>query len=297
MKRIEAPWSADGRALAEALGSDPHRGLKAEEAQGRLAECGENRIVKLHRITFWSILAEELTEPLILVLIAVGVLYSLWGKLGDTITILLVILTVSTVEVLTEYRAKKSIEALRRLAEPETWALREGAAMELDTKSLVPGDILILKAGVRVGADGRILEAWNLEADESQLTGESVGVAKSAASVGRDAALGDRSSMVHMGSVILKGRGRALVVATGMGTELGRIAGLADEAREPKTPLQKSMKELSKRCSSPASPSPSRPYPRRCRSSSPCFSAWARYSCRGRASSSGARRRPRPWAA
>jgi len=242
----EKPWAQEPRQLAESLTSDQARGLSTVQAEQRLQETGLNKITSSRTITFWDILKEELQEPLIMLLILIGVIYSIWGKIGDTVTIIFVILTVSLVEVYTEFKAKKSIEALQKLALPTTWVLRDGQSVEIGTSRIVPGDLLILKSGVRVGADARLIEAHGLEADESQLTGESLGAAKRAAVLAGETGLNDRDNMVHMGSVILKGRGTALVVGTGMSTELGRIAGLTQEAREPKTPLQESMKQLSK---------------------------------------------------
>ncbi|HWQ88631.1 MAG TPA: cation-transporting P-type ATPase [Desulfitobacteriaceae bacterium] len=232
--------------LESILDSDISEGLSAAKAEMRLKECGENKLAKSKALTFWDILKEEVTEPLIILLLFIGVIYSIWGKIGDTITIIFVILTVSLVEVYTEYKAKKSIESLKKLALPTTWVLRDNKPSDIETSRIVPGDLLILQSGVKIGADARIAEASGLEADESQLTGESMGVAKIAAVISEDTGLNDRKNMVHMGSVILKGKGTALVINTGMDTELGKIAGLTQEAREAKTPLQKSMKQLSK---------------------------------------------------
>ena len=246
MRKLDAIWSMDKKAVQSALNSDISKGLSSAEAEKRLKESGLNKITQSKTITFWDILFEEIKEPLILLLLTIGVIYSVWGKIGDTITIIFVILTVTLVEVYTEYKAKKSIESLRKLALPTTWVMRDGKAVEIETSLIVPGDILILKNGVKISADARVIDASGLEADESQLTGESMGIAKIADLMPVATGLHDRTNMVHMGSIILKGKGTAMVVNTGMDTELGKIAGLTQEAREPKTPLQKSMKQLSK---------------------------------------------------
>lgn len=246
MKKLDAPWSMDQKAIQSGLNSDISKGLSSTEAEKRLKEAGLNKITQSKTITFWDILFEEIKEPLIILLLVIGVVYSIWGKIGDTITIIFVILTVTMVEVYTEYKAKKSIESLRKLALPTTWVIREGKPAEIETSLIVPGDILILKNGVKISADALVMDAYGLEADESQLTGESMGIAKTADARPEDTGLNDRTNMVHMGSVILKGKGTAMVVNTGMDTELGKIAGLTQEAREPRTPLQKSMKQLSK---------------------------------------------------
>ncbi|MFZ2781028.1 MAG: cation-transporting P-type ATPase [Rectinemataceae bacterium] len=246
MQRMEAPWSADRATLIRAYKTDENKGLAAFEAGKRLKEYGENKIKQFRRLTFFDILKEEVKEPMIILLLAIGLIYGIWGKIGDTVTIVLVVMAVSLVEVFTEYKAKKSIEALKELAQPTTWVVRDGKPLEVSTGLLVPGDILILKSGVRIGADARVLISHGLEADESQLTGESMGIPKIADPIAVDSGLSDRNNMLHMGSVILRGKGAAIVIATGMDTELGKIAGLTQEAGEPKTPLQKSMKELSK---------------------------------------------------
>ncbi len=246
MIKLELPWLMDKKAIEGALDSDMSNGLNLVEAEKRLKESGLNKITQSKTITFWDILLEEIKEPLILMLLVIGVIYSIWGKVGDTITIIFVILTVSMVEVYTEYKAKKSIESLKKLALPTTWVMRDGKPVEIETSFIVQGDLLILKNGVKVSADAYVVDAHGLEADESQLTGESMGVLKASDPIAETSSLNDRTNMVHMGSVILNGKGLAMVVNTGMETELGRIAGLTQEAREPKTPLQKSMKQLSK---------------------------------------------------
>ena len=245
MKKITSPWSMEQNTIERAMESDITKGLCNAQVERRIKEMGENKITQSKSITFGDILLEEIREPLILMLLVVGVLYSIWGDIGDTIMIICVILTVTLTEVYTEYKAKKSIESMKTLAQPTTWVLRDSKSVEIETSHVVPGDILILKSGVKISADARILESSRLEADESGLTGESMGVVKTTNSIPEETGLNDRTNMVHMGSVILKGNGKAIVTATGMDTELGRIAGLTEEAREPKTPLQKSMKQLS----------------------------------------------------
>ena len=246
MIKLTAPWAMERTELEQKAQSNAIRGLNAKVAESRLKESGENKITHSKKITFWDILWEEVREPLILMLLVIGVLYSIWGDIGDAIMIICVILAVSLVEVYTEYKAKKNIESLKTLAQPTSWVMRDGKSVEVQTSQIVCGDVLILKNGVKVSADARVIESNGLEADESQLTGESMGILKIAEPIAADTGLNDRKNMVHMGSVIRGGKGMAVVTATGMDTELGRIAGLTEEAREPKTPLQKSMKQLSK---------------------------------------------------
>ena len=150
-------------------------------------------------------------------------------------------------EVWNEYRAKRSISALRQLAPPTALVLRNGQPVEVQTAALVPGDILLLRVGQRVPADARLLETYGLQVDESSLTGESFPVSKDATAVlPSETGVSDQTNMLFTGTIVTRGRARALVTATGVKTELGRVAGITKAAKEPKTELQLSMKQLSK---------------------------------------------------
>lgn len=232
--------------LMQSLQTNPDKGLTAGEAQRRLVQYGPNRLVEPRRITFIDIFWEEVREPLILLLLVVAVLYSIWGNFGDFLTIVFVVIALVFAEVFNEYRAKKSIDALKQLSAPLAPVIRDGRPQEVKTEDLVPGDILLLRVGERVQADARLIESFGLEVDESALTGESIPAIKDAHEVVPAAApLAERANEVFAGTVIARGRGRAMITATGMDTELGRIAGLVREAREPRTPLQQAMRELS----------------------------------------------------
>ncbi len=222
-------------------------GLTNEGALERLHHFGPNSLVEEKHESFWKEFLEELSEPLILMLLGTGVLYALWGELSDAITIFVVILTLNTVEVVNEQRAKKAIASLRKLAEPTTSVLRDGHAREIPAEQVVTGDVILLQAGRRVPADACLLEAYGLAVDESSLTGESVPAEKEAgATLKVDAPLAERSNMVFAGTLVTRGRGSAIVAGTGMRTELGRVAGLTRRIKEPRTPLQKTMDELSR---------------------------------------------------
>jgi len=226
---------------------NPEKGLTAQQATERLAKYGPNRLVEEKEIRFLRILKEELTEPMILLLITVGILYSIWGNIADALTIIAIIGMLVLVEAWNEYHAKRSITALKKLAAPTSTVLRDGKVMEVLTTEIVPGDILILKPGQRVPADAGLLEAAGLEVDESSLTGESFPAPKETGVLMLDAPrFIDRKNMVYAGTIVVKGRGKALVTATGINTELGRVADIAKTTKEPKTPLQLGMKQLSK---------------------------------------------------
>ena len=239
--------SKNPQELIRSLDVNPDKGLTDQEAAIRLNQYGKNSLVEEKEVRFLAILREEITEPMILLLITVGVIYSILGSLTDALTIIVIIIILVLAEVWNEYRAKRSISALRQLAPPTTLVLRNGQLIEVQTAFLVPGDILLLKVGQRVSADARILEGFGLEVDESSLTGESFPATKDAAAVLPDETrISDQTNMLFAGTVITRGRAKAAVVATGLQTELGRVAGITKSAKEPKTALQLAMKQLSK---------------------------------------------------
>ena len=239
--------SRETEELIRLSGVNPEKGLTDQEAAQRLSKYGKNSLVEQREIRFLGILKEEITEPMILLLIAVGVLYSFLGSLSDALTIIVIIIVLVLAEVWNEYRAKRSIASLKQLAPPTALVLRDGQPKEVQTAFLVPGDILLFKTGQRVPADARLLEAFGLEVDESSLTGESFPVSKDATAVlASETRITDQTNMLFAGTIITRGRAKALVTATGINTELGRVAGITKAAKEPKTTLQLAMKQLSK---------------------------------------------------
>lgn len=240
------PWhSRPTMDVLHSLRTDPARGLATAEAAERLGREGPNVLAPRREEPWWEELFESLREPLQLLLVAVGAIYALLGEIEDAITIFAVIITVSAVEVVNELRAKRAIAALSSLAAPVATVVRGGAPVEVPASKVVTGDLVLLGPGHRVPADLRLVETAALRIDESALTGESAPVAKEAeAAVPADAELGDRHTIAHAGTLVTAGKGRGVVVAIGSGTGLGRIAGLAQEAREPRTPLQRSLREL-----------------------------------------------------
>lgn len=245
VKEPSHPWHsfAPEQTLA-LLNSDVELGLSRAEAERRLAEHGPNRLVDERQTTFWKVAKEEVTDPMILLLLAVGVIYALWGELRDAIAIFVIIGGISFIEIFNEYRAKAAIASLQQLAVPMTPVVREGLRLEVPTRELAPGDLVMLGPGERVGADLRLLEATGLRIDESSLTGESSPVDKSIGALSEETGLADRTCMAYAGTLVTSGKGLGVVVATGMATEIGRIAGLVRAAREPRTPLQTGMRQL-----------------------------------------------------
>ena len=207
-------------------------GLTEAEAARRLAESGPNRIAAPREISFLRIAVEEITEPMILLLLVVGAVYTLWGKLEDSLTIFFVIILLVLAEVFNEYRAKKAISSLAKIAAPRARVVREGIIKEVRTEEIVPGDILVLAQGTVVAADSKVLVSYSLQADESSLTGESFP---------QDKNDGDE---LYAGTIVVSGEGKAVAVSTGRNTRIGKLSTVAREIKQPKTPLQLAMKSL-----------------------------------------------------
>ena len=245
MQQQPDSWAKTKEKIIEELNTDPVRGLSQSEAEERLNHDGPNKAAIERKITFWGIFREEIAEPMILLLMVVGVVYSIWGELRDAITIFSVIILLVLSEIITEYRAKKAVDSLKKITSPTTPVLRDGLYHECPTTEIVKGDLLVLKTGGIVPADARLILAIDLEVNESTLTGESTPVSKQDIVLPTITALAERSSMVFAGTTITRGRGQAVVTAIGINTELGKITGLVLEAKPPKTPLQLGMKRLS----------------------------------------------------
>jgi Ca2+-transporting ATPase len=229
------------------LRTDSEKGLTSEEVESRLKRYGENALIEEEQETFLDALKEEAREPMILLLIVVAVLYSIWGSLLDAVTIFTVITVLVLTEVFNEYKAGQGIESLKKLTSPTSLVLRDGKLKEVLSTKIVPGDILELSGGGRVSADARLVRAYGLQLDESSLTGESLPVPKDAeAAVSETAQTTDLTNMVLAGTLITQGEGLSVVTSTGKNTELGRVSELTKEAKEPDTPLQVAMEELSK---------------------------------------------------
>ncbi len=241
-------WSKiDVTAALQLLKTDSDHGLSEEEAARRLAEYGPNELTEAERRSPWLILWEQLTSVLVLILIAASVLSAVVSDYKDSIVIIVVVLLFAILGFIQDYRADRAMAALKKLAVPFVRVRRDCEVRETSARSLVPGDILLVEAGNVVPADCRLVECFNLRAEEAALTGESVPVDKSSQVLERDnPALGDRHNMLFMGTVLAAGRGLALVVETGMRTELGRIAAMIQSVGSEQTPLQVRLDQLGK---------------------------------------------------
>jgi Ca2+-transporting ATPase len=221
-------------------------GLSPEEAARRLEEYGLNELREVKKISPWVILLEQFKSFLIIILLAAVALSALLGEVVDAIVIFIIILFAAGLGFIQEYRAERSMEALKKMTAPTASTLRGGREMEIAARELVPGDIVFIKTGDRMPADARLLEAVNLKTEEASLTGESVSVDKNIKPVSGEAGVGDRKNMVFAGTTAAYGRGTALVTATGMDTEFGMIARLLQEVEEEKTPLQVNLDRMGK---------------------------------------------------
>ena len=221
-----------------ALGSRP-QGLDEAEVAARLRQYGPNQLAPSKRISPLIILFRQFASLLMLILfVAIGISY-LSGETLDAAVILAILLACVLLGFIQEYRAERAAAALAKMAAPTATVIREGRETAIPSREVVPGDILVLRTGDRVAADGRLVESVNLMADEALLTGESISAEKHAEKVSQpDSPISSQCGMIFGGSVITYGRGRAVVTATGMGTEFGRIARLLEEVKVEKSPLE-----------------------------------------------------------
>ncbi len=228
----------------EKLQSQP-AGLTSAEAQKRLEQHGPNELQAARRISPWEILLEQFKNVLILILLGATVISLFLGHGTESVVIAIIVLFAVGLGFVQEYRAERAIEALKQMAAPTASVLRDGAEIKLPARDLVPGDVIILHTGDRVPADARLLEAVNIQIEEAALTGESVPVEKHVKALADpDSPLGDRKNLAYAGTAVTYGRGRALVAATGMQTEFGKIAKMLQEVETGKTPLQHNLDKV-----------------------------------------------------
>lgn len=226
------------------LNSRPE-GLTEKEAKKRLERYGFNKLQEQKKKSSWKMFISQFTDFMVLVLIGATVISFFLGEIADAITILAIIVLNAILGFVQEFRAEKSLEALKKLTAPEATVMRQGREKKVPADRLVPGDVVLLDTGDKVPADCRLLEAASLNVEEAALTGESVPVKKSVEAIGEArVSLGDRKNMVFMGTSVTRGRGRAVVVATGMNTEMGNIAGMMQEVDDTETPLQRRLAGL-----------------------------------------------------
>lgn len=232
--------------LCKALHTDEKNGLSGAEAEKRLQRDGQNVLKKAKEQTVWDMIQEQINDPMIFILFIAASISILLREFSDTGIILAVIALNTTVGVIQEGKARKAMEALKKMTAPSAIVKRDGVYQKIPAARLVKGDVIQLKAGNQVPADLRLLQVQGLSVNESALTGESLPVAKTAAAMRPNLPAAEKRNMVYMSCEIMKGSGEGIVTATGMDTELGKIAGMINEVTGELTPLQKRLGDLGK---------------------------------------------------
>ena len=244
---VAAPWALPSEAVLYALDADPRTGLDPHEVARRLERYGPNALREALRRSRGQILVAQFRSMLAALLAAAALLSALFGQWAEALAVMVVLAVNAAIGFMTELRAVRSMEALRSLGRVHATVRREGRLDTVEADALVPGDIVLVEGGDVVTADVRLLQASKLQADESALTGESLPVGKRARAVAADAPLAERACMLYKGTSISRGSGEGVVIATGMGTELGRISQLVAEAEDEATPLERRLDRLGQR--------------------------------------------------
>ena len=254
----QRPHREPAEAVVASLGSDMARGLSRTEVQQRLELYGPNRLKSAPETPWWKRLLEQFQNFLVIILLVAVVISIMEWLLQDrretalpydAVVILAIVVINAMLGVIQEARADKAVRTLMALASPEANVVRDGERHRVATHEIVPGDIVLIEAGDKIPADARIVQDTNLQTDEASLTGESLPVSKDAHLIEADVGLADRRNMLFSGTVVTYGRGRAVVVATGMATEVGRITGLLEAAKKEPTSLQQELDRTGKRLS------------------------------------------------
>ena len=223
-------------------------GLSSSEVKKRLDEVGPNRLEEKKGRSPWDMFVGQFKDILVLILLIAALVSFILGEVSDTIVIAIILILNATLGVVQEYKAEKSLAALKKMVAPAALVIRDGRQSRIEASQLVPGDIVLLESGDHIPADLRLSTVTNLKIQEAVLTGESVPVEKKSELIDKeDVSLGDRNNLAFMGTAIISGRGRGIVVATGMKTEMGQIAGMLEEQKQEDTPLQKKLNQVGKK--------------------------------------------------
>lgn len=244
---MKAYYRESKEELIKELGANEEQGLTNKAAQEKLAQVGPNALVEGKKKSVLEVFLEQFKDLMVIILIVAAVISAFTGNLESTAVIIVVLILNAILGTVQHVKAEKSLEALKSLSAPAAKVLRDGKKQEIAAKDVVPGDILLLEAGDLVTADGRILDNFSLQVNESSLTGESTNIDKLDTTFEKEVPLGDRVNMVYSSSLVTYGRANVLVTATGMDTEIGKIATLMNETKERRTPLQVSLDQFSSR--------------------------------------------------
>ncbi|MCF8001896.1 MAG: HAD-IC family P-type ATPase [Halanaerobiales bacterium] len=232
--------------VLESLDVNNKKGLSQSEAEQRLEEYGPNTLKRGSQVSPWDIFISQFKNIIVILLIIASSISFFIGDTIEGIAILAVIIINALFGFITEYRAEKSVEELKKMVTTQAKVLRNGKIKEIDSKNVVPGDILIIEEGDRVTADGRLIEADNLALDESALTGESEPVSKHTDKIEEDVPIADTKNMIYMGTAVTRGNGVAVITDTGNNTQMGEISNLLSETKDEKTPLEEKLDQLGK---------------------------------------------------
>ncbi|MEW6274379.1 MAG: cation-translocating P-type ATPase [Bacillota bacterium] len=242
-----ADWHAlEAEEVLAVFGANAAQGLSEREAAERLARFGPNELLKATRASLVSMFLGQFRDFMVILLLAATLISFFLGEYADALAILAIVTLNAVLGCIHEFKAERSLEALKQLVAPEARVMRNGLEKKIPAAELVPGDLVFLEAGDRVPADLRLLQARNLETNEASLTGEAAPVKKDPAPLRHPVSPGETRNMAYLGTVVTRGRGQGVVVATGMATEMGRIAGLIQEAQDDQTPLQRRLAHLGK---------------------------------------------------
>lgn len=240
----ETPWSRSWEDVVSELHVSPDKGLAADDVHSRRKSYGANALRETKPVSSWVILVNQFKNLIVAFLATASVISFAFGEYVEGFAIGIVILINAVIGFFTELKGSRSVEALRKLGTVQSRVRRNGSLLEIPAEELVPGDIVVLEGGDIITADLRLITASKLESDESVLTGESLPVSKNSAETGRDAPLAERPCMLFKGTALTRGSGEAVVVGTGMNTELGKISSLVAETESGITPLEKQLNQL-----------------------------------------------------
>lgn len=244
---MKAYYRESKEEVLKELRANEQQGLTSKAAQEKLAQVGPNALVEGKKKSVVEVFLEQFKDLMVIILIVAAVISAFTGNLESTAVIIVVLILNAILGTVQHVKAEKSLEALKSLSAPAAKVLRDGKKQEIAAKDVVPGDILLLEAGDLVTADGRILDNFSLQVNESSLTGESTNIDKLDTTFEKEVPLADRVNMVYSSSLVTYGRANVLVTATGMDTEIGKIATLMNETKERRTPLQVSLDQFSSR--------------------------------------------------
>ncbi|WP_296142735.1 cation-translocating P-type ATPase [uncultured Anaerococcus sp.] len=241
-------YQGSKRDLLEKINSDPKTGLSSSEAQARLDKYGPNRIESSNKKSMLEKIKEQILDPMVILLIVASIISAFTGDTVEAIIIIAIVIINAIMSIYQEGQAEDSVAALQKMSSPEATVVRDGKRGKVRAEDLVPGDIVILETGDIIPADIRLLDSRNLQIDESSLTGESVAVEKDADEVyDTEVGIGDRKNSAFSSSIVTYGHGEGVITATGHDTEIGHIATSLDSVADKETPLQRQLKDLSKK--------------------------------------------------